>query len=184
MGQTGGGAVNLVMNNGFSLSNGINASFSDLEIWASGGSWNINGSLSATNKLRFYSTGSAAINGSGSISSGDAFFYLTSGYMTMNSGLTTSLTAPSSPDPYAGLVLYMPYGNSNAITLDASTSSSFTGTILAPSSTITLNGGSSADVIKSQIIGYKFQVNSPLTVSYNAGQNYGTPTTATVELIK
>ena len=179
------GGSNMQVNSSGKMNN-----FNDLEIYSTNGGLTLDssGSISA-NIFRFYSTGSGTFldGSSGSLSANDAFFYLTSGYMTLNSSGSATLQAPTSGS-YAGLLIYAPWSNSNSngMIIDASGSLSAIGTILAPSQQITLNSSGSAKALQSQIIGKNFVVDASanLNVSFNAGQNYGTPTTATVELIK
>ena len=179
------GTVNIVMSNGIALNSGITANFSDLEVWSPSGTWNINGSLTAT-KLRFYSTGSSNIivGSNATLSSSNSFYYLSSGYITWNSNSNVTLAAPPTGDLYAGLAVYMPWGNSNPLTINSGSTVNVTGTILAPSAPITLNGNGSAYALNSQIIGSTFQLNGNLNVTFNSSQNYSTPSTAYVELVK
>jgi Flp pilus assembly protein TadG len=186
------GTVSLVITDG-NIQVGSSATmnnFNDLEIYSHNGGLTIGSSaIMAANKLRFYSTGTGTFidNSSGKLSSSNAFFYLTGGYITLNSSATLSLSAPPTGDPYAGLLVYAPWGNSNnGIIINSSSSVNIIGTILAPSQTITLNSSGSANAFQSQIVGSTFTVNSSavLNVSFQASQNYGTPTTAYVELVK
>ena len=179
------GTVNIVFSNGFTLNGGTNMNFSDLEIWSPAGNWNINGSLNAT-KLRFYSTGSSqfVVGQTGSMTSGNSFFYVTSGFINWNGGATVSLKTPPTGDPYAGLELYMPWGNTSALTINSGSTINVTGTILAPNSAIQLNSSGTVNALNSQIVGYTFNVNGNINVNFSASQNYATPSSALVELIK
>jgi hypothetical protein len=183
------GQVNLVMGSNSVNQNSGTDTFADLEMYLTSGSWTMNGTtaLNAT-KLRYYSTGSSSmvVNGGDTLTSSDSFFYLTSGSVTWNGSSTINLQAPTGSDPYAGLVLYMPWSNTSPFILNGGSGVSVTGTILAPHSDITANGASNFQSLNSQIVGYDFIFNGGGTfkVNFNAGQNYGTPTTAYVELIK
>jgi Flp pilus assembly protein TadG len=179
------GTVNIVFSNGFNENGGITMNFSDLEIWSPAGNWQINGSLNAT-KLRFYSTGSSqfVVGSAGSMTSGNSFFYVTSGYMYWNSGATVNLAAPGTGDPYAALEMYMPWGNISSLIINSGSTVNVTGTILAPSAAITLNGSGTVNALHSQIIGSTFTDNGNINVNFNASQNYATPSSALVELIK
>ena len=186
---TGGGQVNMVMANGLTLNSGISASFNDLEIYTANGNWILNGGASLTaTTLRFYSSGSSTfvVNAGATLTSSNSFFYLTSGNVVWNGSSNISLQAPPTGDPYAGLVLYMPWTNTSSFILNGGSNVAVTGTILAPHSNITANGNSSFKALNSQIVGYTFIFNGGGTfnVTFNAAQNYGTPTTALVELIK
>ena len=182
------GQVNLVMGSNSVNQNSGTDTFSDLEMYLTSGSWTLNGTsgLNAT-KLRYYSTGSSSmvVNGSDTLTSQDSFFYLTSGTVTWNGNSTINLKAPTS-DPYKGLVLYMPWSNTSSFILNGGSGVNITGTLLAPHADITANGASNFQSLNSQIVGHDFIFNGGGTfkVNFNAGQNYGTPTTAYVELIK
>jgi len=186
------GQVNLVMGSNSINQNGGNVSLSntDLEIYTTSGGWTINssGNTLNTKKLRFYSSGSGTftVNGGDTLTSNDSFFYLTSGSVTWNGNSTITLAAPPTGDPYAGLAIYMPWSNTSSFLLNGGSGVNITGTILAPHSDITANGASNFQSLNSQIVGYDFIFNGGGTfkVNFNAGQNYGTPTTAYVELIK
>ena len=104
--------------------------------------------------------------------------------MYWNSGATVNLAAPTTGDPYAGLEIYMPWGNASALTINSGSTVSVTGTILAPSSLITTNGSGTVNALHSQIIGSTFSVNGNININFNASQNYITPGNAYVELIK
>lgn len=183
------GQVNLVMGSNSVTQNTGSDTFADLEMYLTSGSWIMNGttSLNAT-KLRYYSTGSSSmtVNGGDTLTSSNAFFYLTSGTVTWNGSSTITLDAPPTGDPYAGLVLYMPWSNTSSFILNGGSGVSVTGTLLAPHSNITANGASNFQSLNSQIVGYTFIFNGGGTfnVNFNASQNYGTPTTAIVQLIK
>jgi len=73
-----------------------------------------------------------------------------------------------------GLLIYMPYGNRNDISINGSLHSSFRGTILAPSARIRLNGPNSRYGLHSQIIGYNIAVDgqSIIVIKYNDDENY------------
>jgi len=186
------GQVNLIMGSNSINQNGGNINFSnaDLEIYTTSGSWIINnsGNTLTTSKLRFYSSGSGTfiVNSGDTLTSSDAFFYLTSGTAVWNGSSTINLPAPPTGDPFAGLVMYMPWSNTSSFNLNGGSHVTVTGTILAPHSNITANGNSSFKALNSQIVGYTFIFNGggPFNVTFNAGQNYGTPTTALVELFK
>ena len=184
------GTVNLVMGSNSITQNSGNDTFNDLEMYFTSGTWILNGSGQTLNasKLRFYSTGSSSmtVNGGDTLTSSNSFFYLTSGSVTWNGSSTITLAAPPTGDPYAGLALYMPWSNTSSFILNGGSGVSITGTLLAPHSDITANGASNFQSLNSQIVGYDFIFNGGGTfkVNFSAGQNYGTPTTAYVELIK
>ncbi len=75
---------------------------------------------------------------------------------------------------FAGLLIYIPLENSARVSLDVSSTSSFTGTILAPSSNILVKRNSSKHGFHSQIIGYRIALSgdSNVVVVYNPDENF------------
>ena len=184
-----GGTVKIVMNNGVTMNGGITGNFADLEIYTTNGNWILNGGASLTaTRLRFYSTGSSTfvVNGSATLVSSNCFFYLTSGNVTWNGSSNITLAGPPDGDPYKGLLIYMPWTNTSSFILNGGSTVNVTGTILAPHSNITANGGSSFHAYNSQIIGYTFIFNGGGTfeVNFDASVNYGAASASTVQLIK
>ncbi len=69
--------------------------------------------------------------------------------------LDVHLTAPTS-GPTAGLLIYLPYGNTNTIRFRGSGNLDITGTIFAPDATIDMGGSYGTLAIKSQMIADNF----------------------------
>jgi hypothetical protein len=86
---------------------------------------------------------------------------------------TIKLSAPRSGD-FKGLLLYMPLDNRNRIAINGNFESEFTGTILAPSAEVHLNGIGSSRGYHSQIIGYTIEVNGTdhILINYIDEQNF------------
>ena len=93
------------------------------------------------------------------------------------------LDAPNSGD-HSGLLLYLPMDNNAKVVLNGGANSDISGTILAPSSNIHINGNDSASGFRSQIIGYRIDVNgnANIIIKYNDEQNYNTLTMPEVQL--
>ncbi len=183
------GKVQLVTNSNINLNGGVNVNFSDLEIYTTNGSWIINGGASMTaTRLRFYSTGSSTfiVNGNATLNSSNAFFYMTGGYVRWNGGSTINLQGPPAGDPYAGLLIYLPWSNTSPFDLNGGSTVNVQGTILAPHSNITANGGSNFAALNSQVVGYKFIFNGggSFVVSYDAKVNWSPTQKAVVQLVK
>ncbi|HMU93870.1 MAG TPA: pilus assembly protein TadG-related protein [Anaerolineales bacterium] len=83
------------------------------------------------------------------------------------------LSAPKNGNA-AGLLIYMPLDNHSRIALNGNADSNFTGTILAPSADIRLNGPDSKHGFHSQIIGYYIEVDgqSKIVIKYEDEDNY------------
>jgi hypothetical protein len=93
------------------------------------------------------------------------------------------LDAPNSGD-HSGLLLYLPMDNNAKVVLNGGANSDISGTILAPSSNIHINGNDSSSGFRSQIIGYRIDVNgnANIIIKYNDEQNYNTLTMPEVQL--
>jgi hypothetical protein len=187
--------VVLVMdNNNVAMNGGTVFYFRSLEIYTINGNWTIAGGADLyTNHLRFISSGTGnntaasdtTILSLAGADVPDAFFYFTGGAPIWAAGASLKLHAPPSGDPFAGLLVYMPWSNQTPVTFAGGTNYKLTGTILAPHSTITITAGNTADLIHSQFIGYKFIFSGGANVvlSYSGSENYG-PSSSTVELTK
>ena len=184
------GTVSIVSNSNVTINGGDTLTFNDLEIYTTNGTWTLNGSTTANlKKVRFYATGSAnwIVNGGSTFTSDDAYFYLHSGTIIWNGSSTLNLHAPPAGDPYAGLLIYMPWNtNTNYITMNGGSNIKITGTYLAPHCPMTFNGSLNASAVDSQIIASTFIVNGGTTVdvTYKAADNWSPPQAAIVELAR
>lgn len=120
------------------------------------------------------------LNGSGTHDSATegVFFFVPGGDITFNGSSyldihAISSTADDFPEDYVNYLIYVPPTNPNEVHISGSNGSNFTGTILAPSSYIRLNGGSGTVGLDSQIIGYAVAIegNGTLDINYNAANN-------------
>ena len=121
------------------------------------GDFSLNGNATFTgDHIVFYSTGDADgihFNGNGTIVATNITFYLESGDVVWNGNAENTITAPTT-GPNAGMLIYLPYGNSSTLTINGNADSLIQGTILGVSSHIEVTGNSSSSSINSQIIGY------------------------------
>jgi hypothetical protein len=110
-------------------------------------------------------------------------FVIKDGDVHFSGTANIQLTAPTKGDQM-GLLMYVPMDNPNKIVLNGAGESNFRGTILAPASTIHINGNDSKAGFKSQIIGYMIDVNgnSNVIINYQDDQNYNTLTMPEVQL--
>lgn len=108
-----------------------------------------------------------------------------SGDIRFNGGAEINLSAPTT-GPYAGLLIFMPESNNSEIVINGNSNSTFTGTILAPSSPITINGTGSATGLHSQVIGYTVDLSGTgdTFIQYDDSTNYDAPVNPSVELIQ
>jgi len=74
--------------------------------------------------------------------------------------------------------------NDGEVHLNGNANWQVTGTILAPASDVTINGGSNGFVLRSQVIGYTVALSGSgtTTISYSDDQNYDAPIPPKVEL--
>lgn len=129
-------------------------------------------------------SGDLTINATDELHGTGVTIFMIDGKFDVDGTADIQLSAPAkSPDPYPaipGLLIYLPppVDNKRYVTLNGDTNSTFTGTILAPGSEITVNGTSNTDAYHSQFIGWNVKVNggSLFEIWYDAGEEAGLPT--------
>ncbi len=106
------------------------------------------------------------------------FFFVPGGGITFNGSSYLNIravdsTAQGFPEQFVNMLIYVPPTNHADISITGSNGSEFTGTILAPTSYINLNGGSGTVGLDSQIIGYAVAIegNGNLNIHYEAEDN-------------
>ena len=187
------GTVTIVMqgSNSFNPGNGQKYTFNDLEVYTVNGNLNVKDYLDAK-RFRFYSSGSGdfIVNSGATAKSDDAYVYLFGGYPAWNSQSIVDLTAPKTVDTFGdvrGLLVHMPWENTEPVNLNGSSTVEIHGTFLMPHSKVTFNGGVDFE-LHSQVIAYEFIVNGGGTVDiyYLASENYDPPVVAnpTIQLTK
>ena len=122
-------------------------------------------------------------NGNGTIVATNTTFYLESGDVEWNGNADNTLTAPTT-GPNAGMLIYLPLGNTSTLKINGNADSLIQGTILGVSSHIEVTGNSSSNSINSQIIGYTVEScgNGDLNIVYDPGDNYEQIEPAKIEL--
>lgn len=103
----------------------------------------------------------------GNDSNEGVLFYLPDGGVTLNGSSSVTINAMYTSDVPAGLrgiLIYLPPGNSSTVTLNGSSGSEFTGTILAPSSLISLEGVHTSYDVNSQLIGYSLKTSGSASI--------------------
>ena len=107
------------------------------------------------------------LNGNGGYDSDEgALFYVPNGGVTFNGSSTINIHAVTVPGcdqtGLNGLLIYLPLSNNSTVQINGGSSSTFTGTILAPASLVTLSGGNSTAsdpvLLQTQIIGYSISI--------------------------
>ena len=122
-------------------------------------------------------------------------FYVINGGINMSANAVITATAPlKKPDPspaVPGMLIQLPVGNTNVVSVQGTSASTFIGTIYAPSGYIQLagtsasgSGGDDVTVFYTQLIGYDVMVtgNGYLDINYDETRNATIP--ARLELSK
>ena len=119
------------------------------------------------------------------------FFYVPGGDITFNGTSDIKIHAISSlvddfPEQFLNYLIYVPPSNHATIKITGNDGSSFTGTILAPSSHVVLNGGSGTVGLDTQIIGYSIAIegNGTLDITFNQANNAVATTNPNIALTK
>lgn len=104
------------------------------------------------------------------------FFYLTGGDFKLNGGSNLELhaidsTADGFPEELMKYLLYIPPSNPAAIEINGNNGSTFTGTILAPTSSVDLTGNGNSYELHTQIIGYNTRISGSATIDITYDPN-------------
>lgn len=108
------------------------------------------------------------------------------GDININGGAGVTLSAPTE-GVYEGLLFYVPEGTNGDVTINGDSTVNMTGTVLAPTSDVTLNGAAGSTFAwSSQIVGWNVTVTggADMTINYNSNDNYRAPVYPQVELIQ
>jgi hypothetical protein len=142
----------------------------------------LNGNLDITTDL------DTPANGHDADSEG-VLFFIPDGDVTFNGGATTHLHAISSlyggfPERFLNYLIYIPPTNEANVMITGNSGSTFTGTILAPASHITLDGSGNTFSLDTQIIGYDNTITGSgrIEITFNQANNGMTLTQPGVEL--
>jgi len=116
-------------------------------------------------------------------------FFIPDGDVTFNGGSELHLHAISSlygnfPERFLNYLIYIPPTNEANVTITGNNGSTFTGTILAPASHITLDGSGNTISLDTQIIGYDNTITGSgyIDITFNQANNGMTLTQPGVEL--
>ena len=112
-------------------------------------------------------------------------FKVEKGEVSISPQATVQLTAPGE-GKFKGLLFFLPMDNDKRVVINASASSEFIGTILAPASNILIKGSDMRHGFRSQLIGYRIHLSgdSNVIVMYDPDQNYHALTSSEIQLIK
>ena len=116
-------------------------------------------------------------------------FFIPDGDVTFNGGSTLTVHAISSlsggfPERFLNYLIYIPPSNEANVTITGNSGSTYTGTILAPASHITLDGSGNTFSLDTQIIGYDTTITGSghIEITFNQANNGMTLTQPGVEL--
>ena len=153
-----------------------------------GGDFQINGNSTLTcDSVMFHINGGTGIrfNGNASNTCTNVTFYASTGDVTWNGTVANTFTAPGN-GTYQGLLIYLPSGNSSPLTINGNTGNSLTGSIIAPSSNVTIEGNSGTTGLRSSITGLTITLagNSDTTINYNPDDQYSPADPTVIQLTK
>ncbi|HAV78498.1 MAG TPA: hypothetical protein DCX53_14210 [Anaerolineae bacterium] len=158
---SGNGSVKWVLSSSVSLFG--TANFGDsgdsLEIYTNGSDFTIQHGTLTADRFRFFGNGNSDFDvQGGTLTSGDAYIFSESGKIEIDAQADANLHAPPPGDTFDGILMHMPWSNTNSFELNGGTNNVWTGTILIPHSNVTYNGGSGFE-LHGQVIGYTFKIN-------------------------
>jgi hypothetical protein len=179
---------NYCFNGTVSINGNTNVTANNVNFRINSGGFSINGNSTFTcSNMLVYGVGGSgmAFNGNGSNSCTHVTFYMAAGSVSWNGNVANTFTAPASGD-YAGLLIYMPYGNNSSLAINGNSGNQLTGSIIALSAPITLNGNSGSSGMDTQVIGYTIAAsgNSNTVINYNAANQYNPPDSPSIQLTK
>jgi len=183
------GTVKFVLANDLNLGGGPHT-FDDVEFYSKNASIRLQqkGDSLTANRIRFYATGSGQliVNANTTFTANDAFFYFGASDFKWNGNATIKLKAPAKGDPFAGLLIYMPWSNTTSVEINGGSTVDITGTIMIPHADLTINGGANMNALNSQIVAYttKFNGGGNTNVEFNADENFKPAQSPMVELIE
>lgn len=146
-----------------------------VDFLVTGGNFNIGGSTFTCNDMQVHVDGGGGLRfgGTSSIFCNNVTFFLSTGDVDWNGTPDFRIYAPTGGD-YEGLLFYMPPSNNSSIGIHGGVNSEMTGTILAVSSDITINGNSWSNGLRSQIIGdtVKLTGTGNLVINYDPDDQF------------
>jgi hypothetical protein len=130
---------------------------------------NANGTFTCNNLLVYINGGTGfRINGNSTNKCDGVTFYAATGDVSWNGNPTIDFKAPNW-GPYKGLLIYLPFGNESPLSINGNSQQSLTGSIIAVSSPIQVNGNSGTFALSTEIIGYTVSLggNGNIVIDYD-----------------
>jgi Flp pilus assembly protein TadG len=179
---------NYCFNGGVSINGTANIIANSVKFLITSGEFRIGGSSTFTcNDMLVHITGGSGMhfNGNGGNFCNSVTFIASQGDVTWNGNVTNRFFAPTG-GTYKNVLIYMPYLNNAALTINGNSGNMLTGSIIAVSSNITISGNSGTTGLHSQIIGYTvaLQGNSNTTINYVPGEQYAQVDPSGIQLTK
>jgi hypothetical protein len=162
---------------GLSVSGNSSIIVNNANFLFTGGDFRVTSGDLTCNNLLVHTTGSSSgvhLNANGTNNNCNGVtFYVSAGDVDLGGNSTNIFTAPTSGD-YAGLLMYLPYGNDSTVSITGNSFSQFTGTIIAVDSHIQIVGNSQTLALSTQIIGETVALsgNGDIVINYNPSQQY------------
>lgn len=175
-------------NGGVTINGNTNIIANDVQFLISSGEFrsNANGSFTCNNMVVYINGGTGMhLNGNGNNTCNGVTFYAATGDVSWNGNSTNIFSAPTSGE-YKGLLVYLPFGNSSTITINGNSNSQFTGSVIAVSSHVNINGNSQTLALSTQIIGYTVGLsgNGNIVINYDPAQQYAQGQPTMIQLTK
>jgi hypothetical protein len=160
--------------NGLSL-NGPSVIANSVRFLFTGGNFQVNGSQFTCNDVLVHINGGSGIDfgGTSNIFCNSVTFIASTGGVTWNGAVENRIFAPTGGD-YKGVLLYLPYPNSEAIKINGNSTNQLTGSIIGVASPITVNGNDWSTGLHSQIIGNTVNLNGngTMVIDYDPAEQY------------
>src|SRR5688500_17581901 len=168
---------NYCFTSGLSISGNSSVIINHANFLFTGGDFRKTSGNLTCNNLLVHTTGASSgihlsANGTSNNCNG-VTFYVSTGDVDLGGNATNIFTAPTSGD-YAGLLMYLPYGNDSTVSITGNASSQFTGSIIAVDSHIQIVGNTSTLALSTQIIGETVQLtgNGTIVINYDPADQY------------
>ena len=174
--------------NGSVIINGpYNIIANDVNFKITSGEFKVAGGTFTCDKMLVYIDGGSGMHftGNGHVYCNEVMFYAKTGDVTWNGNVSNRLFAPTG-GPYKGLLIYLPYGNSSALTINGTSGNELTGSIIAVASPVTVNGNSTTSGLNTAITGYTISLSGvgTITINYDPSQQFVPPKPSAVGLTK
>jgi hypothetical protein len=129
---------------------------------------NVNSGGTAKLNPGFYSfNGSVNVNSGSSITGTGVTLYFKTGTLTLNSGATANLSAPTASGTYEGILVYQDRANNAAPIINSGAGTTMTGALYFPDATLTINSGGFANVY-SILVADDIVINSGAALNINS----------------